>query len=93
MNSATTKEDKKFDSQLEQVYQSFHSKPQTMKECDVAIGVMRSNICWYCRTLRRQNLLHVVGKRVCRITKHMANVYTTNPALVPVSNFPQLNLF
>jgi len=62
-----------------------------MKEADKLTGVMRENICWYCRTLRQQNRLYVIGKRLCKVTKHVAKVWTTNPELIPVNQ--QLTLF
>lgn len=82
---------KKRERQLKRVYKAFYNSPKTMKEADKATGVMRENICWYCRELRKSNKLYLVGRRLCSITKHEANVYTTNPALVPAK--AQLELF
>ncbi len=73
------KERNHFTDQLQKVYDSFFAVPKTMKEVDKETGVMRENICWYCRTLRLQSKLHAIGKRYCSITKHMATVWTTNP--------------
>lgn len=84
-------EDKEIRDQLARVYESFFMLPKTMKEADKETGIMRENICWYCRTLRREGKLYVTGKRLCKITRHRANVYTTNPELVRASN--QLRLF
>lgn len=83
--------DTNFQVQLKKVYKSFFNKPQTMKEVDVSTGVIRENICWHCRELRKQNILFPTKKRYCRITKHRATEWTTNPELIPTS--PQLKLF
>jgi hypothetical protein len=70
-------------SQLSKVYEAFFESPKTRKEADKACGVMRENICWYVKYLRRHNLIAIVGKRRCRVTKHLAEELTTNPALFP----------
>lgn len=77
--------------QLAKVYKAFFEQPKTMKEVDLEVGVMRENICWYCRTLRKQERLFAIRKRICAITKHKAIEWTTNPELVPPPI--QLNLF
>jgi hypothetical protein len=79
------------DNELKKVYLSFSSKPKTMKEADVDTGIMRESICWYCRHLRLNGLLHPIGKRSCHVTKHEATVWTTDPNLIPVS--PQLKFW
>lgn len=77
--------------QLKKVFDTYHSQPQTMKECDRKSGIMRESICWYNRRLRQSQQIYCIGKRICSITKHRANVYTTNPNLAPINT--QLNLF
>lgn len=90
-NGNTAKRQSK-DKQFKRVFDAFFAEPHTMKEADKITGVMRENICWYCRTLRKQNTLYPIGKRLCRVTKHRATVYTTDMAKVP--NYkPQLKLF
>ena len=54
-----------------------------MKETDLECGVMRENICRYVRTFRQAGKIAVVGQRKCTITRHLANIYTTNPKLFP----------
>ena len=82
-----------FNAQLRNVFKAFFESPKTMKEVDVETGVMRENICWYCRELRKQNKLFPVQKRRCKITQHPRVIaWTTNPNLVPESS-AQLNLF
>lgn len=81
-----------FDSQLERVYQSFYESPKTMKEVDKSIGIMRESICWFCRTLRKQDKLFPIRKRLCNVTRHPATEWTSNPALMPIRP-EQLTLF
>jgi hypothetical protein len=38
--------------QLKKVFDTYHSQPQTMKECDRKSGIMRESICWYNRKHR-----------------------------------------
>lgn len=83
-------EDNHLSDQLTRVYDSFFNEPQTMKEVDRATGIMRENICRYCRVLRKDNRLYPIRKRLCRVTKHRATEYTTDPAKAP--NNPQLKL-
>lgn len=77
--------------QFEQVVDGFFQEPQTMKMLSVKSGIDRANICWFCRDLRHANRIGVVKVARCRVTKHLANYYTTNPELFPQSN--QLELF
>ena len=74
--------DKKID-QLKAVFQSFFNSPKTMKEADADSGIMRENICRYVRTFRQSKSIVVLRKRYCKVTKHLANEYTTNPDLFP----------
>lgn len=65
--------------QLKKVFESWYESPLTMLECEYKTGIMRSNICWYCRDLRKSNKLFISKKRFCSITKRFVNEYTTNP--------------
>jgi|TARA_R110000744_G_scaffold31407_1_gene73872 hypothetical protein len=78
--------------QLKTVYDVFFNTPMTMKECSTLTGIMRENICWYCRDFRKLNQLFIVGKKICSITKRVGvNIYTTNPKFAPEDK--QLHLF
>jgi len=80
--------------QLKLVHDSLFNTPQTMKELDRAIGVMRESICWYCRTLRLQNKLYKVRRRRCNVTGH-PHVWelTTDAKKAGKQQRSQLNLF
>ena len=78
--------------QTKRVFEYWHLHPSTMKECSVATGVMRENICRYVKELRVSKKVYVIDNRKCSITKHLADVYTTNPDLVDIYT-PQISLF
>ena len=82
--------DTKFIDQLNKVYNVFYQQPSTMKEVDKVCGVMRENICWYVRTLRKAGRIYLINKRKCKVTKHKAGVYTTNPELIPIDKQTKL---
>lgn len=81
----------KFQDQFRIIYDGFFYQPQTMKELSVRRNIDRSNICWYCRTLRYSNRIAVLKKVRCSITHRVVNQYSTNPDLFP-DNL-QLKLF
>ncbi len=83
--------DTHFKDQFSLVYSGFFKKPQTMKELSVRTGIDRANICWHSRALRLEQRIAVVKKTTCSITGHLANLYTTNPDLFPISS--QLKIF
>ena len=83
--------DKHFQNQFKITYDSFFSQPLTMKELSVLTGIDRANICRYVRLMRRAGIIKIFSKGFCRITKHLANRYTTNPDLFPFDQ--QLKIF
>jgi hypothetical protein len=83
--------DKKRLAQKKAVFSAFYKAPSTMKMVDVKTGVMRENICWYCRDFRNDKVLKAVKKGICPITKNRATFWTTNPDYFPKDN--QLKLF
>lgn len=81
----------KCNAQLQAVYLAYLEVPKTMKEVDRETGVMRENICWYNRTLRKLGKLFAVKKRKCTVTRWIATEWSTNPKYAPEN--VQLNLF
>jgi len=79
--------------ELKQVYLYLFRHSATMKEVDRATGIMRESICWYLRKLRKRDLLYIVGKRLCKVTKHMAIEWTTDPQKVLKPDANQLKIF
>ena len=77
--------------QFKKIVKGFLEQPQSMKILSVKLKIDRANICWYCRTLRKQNKIGITKKGICSITKQVVNYYTTNPGLFPKSN--QLKIF
>ena len=84
--------EKKYNNQLQKVYQILKEEPLTMKETDVKSGIMRESICRYISTLLKQGRIAITRKRKCTITGYPSvNEYTSNPDLFPMDN--QLHLF
>lgn len=90
-SSQVQNEGREFQSQADTIYQSFFEKPKTMKMVDVETGIDRANICREVSKLRDLGKIEVVKTGLCKITKHRAGYFTTNPELFPRNN--QLKLF
>ena len=86
----TVCKDSYFKTQSKIIFDEFFKQPRTMKELSVITGIDRSNICWFCREMRKNKSIAVYNKVYCSITKHKANRYTTNPQLFNIN--PQLTL-
>lgn len=80
-----------FQNQFKITYEAFYVQPLTMKELSILKKIDRANICRYVRLMRRAGTIKVFSKGYCRITKHLANRYTTNPDLFPFDK--QLKFF
>lgn len=80
--------------ELEKVKKALFEKPQTMKELDIAIKVMRESICWYCRKLRQLKQLYKIRQRKCNVTGYpYVWELTTDPNKAPKQDCSQINLF
>ena len=73
-----------FQNQLRRTYRAFRQAPKTMKMVEVETGIDRPNICRYVAYLEKLKKITVVKKESCRITKHTAKYYSTNPAYFPI---------
>lgn len=69
--------------QMQAVYEAFRERPQTMMEVSVSTGILRPNICRYVAKWEKRNMITVVKKAKCSVTKHEAKFYSTNPDLIP----------
>lgn len=74
-------EDKHFEGQLKRVFGAFSRKPSTMLMVSVETGILRANICRYVSKWREQGKIHLLYKRDCKISKHLAGYYTTDTSL------------
>ena len=84
-------EDDKFKEQARIVFDEFFKEPLTMKMVSVRCKIDRANICWFNRDLRHSGRIKAVHKGICKITKHRATYWTTNPEFFPDNS--QLSLF
>ena len=69
--------------QMEAVFEAFKERPQTMMQVSVSTRILRPNICRYVAKWEKRNLITVVKKENCPVTKHEAKFYSTDPALIP----------
>ncbi len=93
ISSIANKDKGKHLSRLKQVRDYLFGYPATMKEVDAATGIMRESVCRYVAMLRKNDSIFIAGKRPCRITKHVATIWTTNPELAPKPEANQLKMF
>jgi hypothetical protein len=77
---------------LLKVFDVLFMKPMTMKEVDLATGVMRESVCRHVDTLRKSDKLFKVGIKTCTVTGYpYVSTWSTNPKFKPREN--QLKLF
>lgn len=72
-----------FNNQLEITFQAFRDAPKTMKMVSVETGIDRPNICRYVAHLRKRKQIAAIKKGTCRITRHSAQFFSTDPELIP----------
>lgn len=77
--------------QISMTVDALKKEPLTMLMLSKRIGIERANICRYISHLQQCNRVALVRKAVCRITRHYAGYYTSDPALFPQNS--QLKLF
>lgn len=70
--------DTKFTSQRQIVTDEFKTLPSTMLEISSRTGILRSNICRYVASLRKQERIFFIRKDICSISYHRAGLYTTD---------------
>ena len=75
--------DKHFQGQTQRVFTAFLRHPKTMLMVSIETGILRANICRYVAEWEKENLICIVRKGICPISKHRAGFYTTNPDLFP----------
>ena len=69
--------DTKYRTQKQAVFNAFSKHPKTMLMVAVETGIMRSNITWYVKEFREQNLIKLMYKKLCPLTKCRAGFYYT----------------
>jgi len=74
--------DRQLRRQLQIVAEEFEILPGTMLEVSVRTGILRSSICGYVATLKKQKRIFLIGKGLCSITRHRAGFYTTDLKLI-----------
>ena len=56
-------------SDCKKVYEYFKLKPATMFECEIDTGIPRPYVCWYVRSLRKNNDIQTARLGRCPVSK------------------------
>jgi len=75
--------DKEYFTQYQKTIEAFRSSPKTMLMVAKEIGIERANICRYIRAMKKAGIVWLVKKDLCKVTKHRAGYYTTDPDKAP----------
>lgn len=67
------------ETQFRKTIAAFKEYPKTTKMVAVETGIQRCNITRYVATLEKRNQISVVKQEPCKITKHKAKYYSTDP--------------
>ena len=76
--------DKAYKTQLQTIFQYLQENVATASMVSIETGILRANICRYVAEWEKENLICIVRKGICPISKHRAGFYTTNPELFPI---------
>lgn len=83
-------DDKTYQSQIKKVTAAFKEKPKTMLEVATETGILRGNICYFVRDLRKQKKIVTVKKGKCPVSKHKAQFLSTDEEYFPKETQPEL---
>jgi len=72
---------KHFHNQMKTVFACLYNQPKTMLMVSKETSILRANICRYIAKFRKEDVVFLVRKGICPISKDRAGFYTTNPAL------------
>lgn len=72
-----------FQAQMKRVFTALYRQPKTMLMVSVETGILRANICRYVADWQKQGSIHLLKQGLCKVSKHRAGYYTTNPELFP----------
>lgn len=75
--------DTNFQAQKKLVFDSFKEMPKTMLMVSIETGILRANICRYVAEWQKKGRIKLLGNGHCKVSKHLAGYYTTNPELFP----------
>lgn len=76
--------DKHFEAQMKLVFAAFKRRPSTMLMVSIETGILRANICRYVAEWQKQGSIHLLKQGLCKVSKHRAGYYTTDPELFPI---------
>ena len=71
-----------FEVQMKRVFAAFKRKPSTMLMVSIETGILRANICRYVAKWQKSNSIHLLKQGLCKVSKHRAGYYTTDPEFI-----------
>ncbi len=63
------------------VFKELNTSPKTMLMVAKKTGIERAYICWIIKQMRENKKVEVFCHDLCKVSKHKAGYYTTNPDL------------
>ncbi|WP_374464830.1 hypothetical protein [Chryseobacterium sp.] len=83
-----------FQAQMKRLFAALYRPSKTILITSIETGILRANICRYVAEWEKENLICIVQKGICPISKYRAGVYTTTleffPFIVEPSNTVKL---
>ena len=76
-------DNKTYQTQLRKVYKAFKEKPKTRLQVAEECGILRGNICYYVRDLKRRKQIAVIRTGKDPITRHKSEFLSTDTDLFP----------
>ena len=85
--------DTKHSSDCQKVHDYFLQKPATMFQCEIDTGIPRPYVCWYVRSLRKNNDIQIIRYGICPISKWKGVQFLTTDKSLFKTNVKQPTLF
>ena len=76
-------DDKTYKTQLKKVFKAFQETPKTRLQVADECGILRGNVCYYVRDLKRRKQIAVIKTGKDPKTRHKAEFLSTDPDLFP----------
>jgi len=76
--------------QMKRFFECLKERPMTTKMASLKTGIQRCNLTRYVAEFEKRNLITVVDKKPCEITKHKAKYYSTDESYFPPETQPEL---
>ncbi len=74
---------KTYQSQIKRVFKAFKEKPKTRLQVAQECGILRGNVCYFVRDLKKRKQIAVIRTGKDPITRHKSEFLSTDPDLFP----------